>query len=149
MKKRWILGLSLLASLFVGVAWLCWPQPRISPASFERIHEGMSQDQIEAIIGLPPGDYYTGPRGVGGSTSRGPFGFPCVEKGRPWGKQTGRVISRQMVGIFCTYSLQSELQPSLIVLERGLGCDLALRSQGDVGLARPAPSGRGWRQGPR
>ena len=93
MKKRWILGLSLLASLFVGVAWLCWPQPRISPASFERIHEGMSQDQIEAIIGLPPGDYYTGPRGVGGSTSRGPFGFPCVEKGRPWGKQTGRVIS--------------------------------------------------------
>jgi hypothetical protein len=92
MNKRWILGLSLLASLFVGVAWLCWPQPRISPASFERIHEGMSQDQIEAIIGLPPGDYYTGPRGIGGITSRGPFGFPCVEKGRPWGKQTGRVI---------------------------------------------------------
>jgi hypothetical protein len=43
----------------------------------------MSQEEVEALIGLPPGDYFTGPRGIGGAMSRGPFGFQLEERGLP------------------------------------------------------------------
>jgi hypothetical protein len=50
-------GLVLLGA-FLGLAW---PRPsRVTAANFERIKEGMSRAEVEAILG-PPGDYTTGP----------------------------------------------------------------------------------------
>jgi hypothetical protein len=81
MKKRWRLWIFLFLFSGIGLTWFFWPEDRIGPANYRRIQVGMKQEEIEAIIGLPPGDYYTGPRGVGGLMSRGPFGFLRREKG--------------------------------------------------------------------
>ena len=83
MSKRLLIGLSVIALLFAGGLWLAWPQARIGHRNFQKIQEGMTQSQVEAIIGMPPGDYFTGFRGGGGMMSRGPFGFTREEKGLP------------------------------------------------------------------
>jgi hypothetical protein len=66
-KRAWILPLVIPV---VVLLWLFFSTDRISPQSYDRIMLGMTQEEVEAIIGLPPGDYYSGPMGVFG---RGPF----------------------------------------------------------------------------
>jgi len=84
MKKHWRLWLLLLFCSGMGLAWFFWPQDPIGPASFRRIQLGMKQHEVEAIVGLPPGVFYTGPRGIGGVLSRGPFGSFREGKGVAW-----------------------------------------------------------------
>jgi hypothetical protein len=81
MRKCVLLALVAIAVVVTTVAGLLRPQPRIGPASFHRIQAAMTIQEVEEIIGLPPGDYYTGPLGVGGITSRGPYGFTREERG--------------------------------------------------------------------
>jgi hypothetical protein len=58
-RLRWLLALAGLAVLVAGVVVL-WPRPeRITPEKVDRIHEGMSRAEVEAILGGPPGDYRT------------------------------------------------------------------------------------------
>ncbi|MCI0742907.1 MAG: outer membrane protein assembly factor BamE [Gemmataceae bacterium] len=66
MKKRrclWIVVvLVLLLGAGYGVLWLtAGPRHRINKESFERIQEGMTEEEVESIIGVPAGDYTTGP----------------------------------------------------------------------------------------
>ena len=55
----------LLVALAVGVvvaaaAVVLWPRPdRITQENCDRIEKGMSQAEVEAILGGPPGDYTT------------------------------------------------------------------------------------------
>jgi hypothetical protein len=78
--RKYVL-LALVAVVVTTVAWLLRPQPRIGPENFRRIQAAMTSQEVEEIIGLPPGDYYTGPLGVGGITSRGPYGLTREERG--------------------------------------------------------------------
>src|SRR4051794_7755578 len=81
MTKRRALVLGLAALAIAAAAWLFWPSrlPPIGPASFEQIKEGMTLQEVEALIGLPPGDYCTEPLGDG-RWSRA-YAHPREEKG--------------------------------------------------------------------
>jgi hypothetical protein len=62
----------LLAGMLVGavigsvtVAYLTAPpHPRINPGQYDRIREGMTLDDVNLIIGGPPGDYHPGHLGI-------------------------------------------------------------------------------------
>jgi hypothetical protein len=59
-RLRWIAGLVLAVLVAIG-AFVLWPQSdRVTRENFDRIREGMSRAQVEAILG-PPGDYRIGP----------------------------------------------------------------------------------------
>jgi hypothetical protein len=60
--KRRLLAVAVLTFMAFGAVWLLWPEPAIGPASYQRIELGMTQPEIEAIIGLPPGDYTGRPK---------------------------------------------------------------------------------------
>ncbi len=71
---RWSLG--LIAALVLIV--LATPVAGITPDRCARIRPGMTQDQVEAILGAPPGWYdgITGLRYLGSSSdSKGPMGM--------------------------------------------------------------------------
>ena len=59
MTKRWLLLLVFLAITASAILWVraARHQPRISIDSYNQIQEGMSQAEVEAILGGPPGDY--------------------------------------------------------------------------------------------
>ncbi len=57
-SRRGLLCIAVLAGAAVVLAagaWLCWP-PRsaITAANAAKIHEGMTRDEVEAILGGPP-----------------------------------------------------------------------------------------------
>jgi hypothetical protein len=64
MRKRKLVavlaGLAVVAVAGVVVLWRPPQGDRITFENFARIEEGMSQEEVEAILG-PPGDYRTGP----------------------------------------------------------------------------------------
>jgi hypothetical protein len=47
-------------ALAVG-AWWVWPRSAITPENAARIQPGMTVEELEAILGCPPGNYATGP----------------------------------------------------------------------------------------
>ena len=67
MRKRAlfvIAGLTLaMISGFVGLLFLL-PDPPVSTARFAKVQKGMTQAEVEELLGGPPGDYQTG-RGSG------------------------------------------------------------------------------------
>jgi hypothetical protein len=59
MRGRKLLVVVLAVLVAVG-AFVLWPRPdRITRENCERIREGMSLAEVEAILGGPPGDYRT------------------------------------------------------------------------------------------
>jgi hypothetical protein len=61
MRRRKLIGAVGLAVLIAVGAFVAWPRPqRITREKFDRIQDGMSRAEVEAILG-PPGDYTTGP----------------------------------------------------------------------------------------
>jgi hypothetical protein len=60
-RRRVIVGLTVLAVVALVAAAL-WPSnPHPCRATFERARDGMTRDEVIAIVGVPPGDYKTGP----------------------------------------------------------------------------------------
>src|SRR5262249_38213475 len=66
-KRRWVLLVAapVVAVIIVAVLaavrlWWFRPAPRFGPATFERIKEGMTEDEVEAVVGCPAG-YYNKP----------------------------------------------------------------------------------------
>jgi hypothetical protein len=53
-------GLAVVVAAGVVVLWPQQPSSPISRQNFGRIHVGMTQTEVEAILG-PPGDYSTSP----------------------------------------------------------------------------------------
>lgn len=47
-----------VAALVVAVGWT-HSKPRPCRATFERVREGMTREEVEATVGCPPGDYTT------------------------------------------------------------------------------------------
>jgi hypothetical protein len=61
-RRRLFVGVIAAGGLVAFVAWL-WlvpPHHHINRDSFEKIRRGMTQAQVEAILGVPPGDYSFG-----------------------------------------------------------------------------------------
>lgn len=56
----------LTVALVLGSILFTLARPKacsVNRAAFERLEEGMSQGEVHAILGGPPGDYRTGPSG--------------------------------------------------------------------------------------
>ena len=68
MKARILLGTALLALLAVAgsfsVVWFTRPTHRINRVSFGQMKQGMTKDEVEALLGCPPGDFGTAPLAV-------------------------------------------------------------------------------------
>jgi hypothetical protein len=63
MRKRIVLpSLLLIVLTIAGTAvWLwCWDPPGVTLARFNRIEEGMTQHDVELLIGRPPSDISPG-----------------------------------------------------------------------------------------
>ncbi len=72
-KLRWVavVGLAVTLALLVVCAFVPWPRPdRVTYENFLRIHAGMPLEDINDLVGAPPGDYRTGPV-VGADLERG------------------------------------------------------------------------------
>ncbi len=63
MRRRWfILGLAVLVAVVMVIGALPRPErPLVSREQFQKIEDGMTRAEVEAIIGGPPGDYTPGP----------------------------------------------------------------------------------------
>jgi hypothetical protein len=77
LMRRPILGVTVLGLVLATAGALLLvlrpPAPRIGSESFDAIRKGMTQPEVEAVIGVPPGDYRTRKWGliidpVGGGT---------------------------------------------------------------------------------
>ena len=55
MRKRVLVGVAAVAALVAAVC-LLRPAPRFSRAHFDRLREGMTEAEVEEVLG-PPGDY--------------------------------------------------------------------------------------------
>jgi hypothetical protein len=63
MNRKYYVALGLLACpclLIVGVLLVLPPRHRINRDSFERIRDGMTEKEVESILGRPAGDYSSG-----------------------------------------------------------------------------------------
>jgi hypothetical protein len=63
-KKKKLLWTGITASLVVAVYFVmrpAVPKHNINLASVEKIKPGMTLAEVEEILGVPPGDYTTGP----------------------------------------------------------------------------------------
>src|SRR5262249_44853555 len=65
MHRRWLLlGLgagTLLGAVFGVFVWITFPPTGVNWENYERIHQGMTRQQLEAILGCPPGNYRSRP----------------------------------------------------------------------------------------
>src|SRR5262245_45130739 len=79
-----VLAGAIFISLVCVVVSLPWNSQPIGPENYNRIGLGMSREEIEKIIGMPPGIYTTHPMSVGHAvTAEGPWGGLISEIGRP------------------------------------------------------------------
>jgi hypothetical protein len=63
MRRRFLLLLGCLAAILLAVCLPCWlmaPGHRIGEAACGEIQSGMTRAQVEAVLGVPPGDYSGG-----------------------------------------------------------------------------------------
>jgi HAMP domain-containing protein len=74
MRKRVLLTLALLAAVLLGgylVLWVTAPRQRINAATTAQVRAGMTEREVEHLLGGPAGDYRTGAvtldRGAGGA----------------------------------------------------------------------------------
>jgi hypothetical protein len=60
MRRRTLLVVLAVLAVVVAAGVVLWPRPpsRITRENFDRIREGMTRAEVEAILG-PPGDYRT------------------------------------------------------------------------------------------
>jgi hypothetical protein len=62
-RRTWVCCL-LLAAVAIGTGVFFVRTRGIGPTSFKKIRAGMTVEQVETVIGLPDGDYYTRPPDV-------------------------------------------------------------------------------------
>jgi hypothetical protein len=82
--KRIILVLSILLMGFV--VWVILRKPKIDERTYQSIQNGMTSEQVEALIGGPPGDYGSG------EVTGGDFVVQGTEAKKWLGERIGFVI---------------------------------------------------------
>ncbi len=80
----------LAMALAAACAFALWyavlrpgPGDAIGPAACARIHAGMTEAEVVAAVGMPPGDYYTGPRDEVSPLAVDPNGWGVKALDRP------------------------------------------------------------------
>jgi hypothetical protein len=68
--------------LYAGATYYLRPWDTINPWQYHRIRLGMSEGEVEALIGLPPGSHQSF-RPIGGMVSPGQWGDMVAEYGLP------------------------------------------------------------------
>jgi hypothetical protein len=59
-RKCWLVVLGVAAAALAALAiWAMLLGPRFGPAYFHRLREGMTEQEVEAVLGCPAGDYRT------------------------------------------------------------------------------------------
>jgi hypothetical protein len=84
MKKLWVVLAAVTACLgLLGSLWVWIESEPISPAKYKNIRLGMSEVEVEAVVGLPAGDYHTFQLDGSGCTNSLPWAYPVMENGIP------------------------------------------------------------------
>jgi hypothetical protein len=63
MRTRFLIGCGLLGLLAAALAWFLWPfapKHRIDREGYALLRLGMTEQEVESILGVPPGDYGPG-----------------------------------------------------------------------------------------
>jgi hypothetical protein len=68
-RRRILLGVAALAALAFALPYAVWHPRRLNQAGFEQIQNGMTQPEVEQLLGGPPGIYYPSYSGAGATTS--------------------------------------------------------------------------------
>src|SRR5262245_1571537 len=82
MRKWKLLGLGALILLLLAALWHARPWDPIGPFGYLRVHLGMTDPEIAAILGAPSTDYRNS-RHIGGITSPGMAAVLARESGLP------------------------------------------------------------------
>jgi len=92
MTRRGILLLALLAvfvlATVAGRRWLAPPPHQINRESYEQIRAGMTLAEVEALLGVPPGEYHGSQTGI-------PHPIPTGDKGpdyQCWTSDAGLIL---------------------------------------------------------
>ncbi|HMF15961.1 MAG TPA: hypothetical protein VKE98_02090 [Gemmataceae bacterium] len=102
MTKRRLFWLAYAACVLLAVFWgarLLTPRHRINRESLEKIQVGMTLEEVEAILGVPPGDYATKEIGIAWVGEEGAIHVMLNPEGRvsylawlePWRELIGEV----------------------------------------------------------
>jgi hypothetical protein len=82
--RRYRLLLIVTLVWFVGLLWSAWyyrPWDPINRRTFHSLELGMTLEQVEELIGLPPGTYQPQRPRLGGSFTPGYIGFIVEQSG--------------------------------------------------------------------
>jgi hypothetical protein len=91
MTRRLLLFAVPIIVVPLGVGgWLLWPRPGITRANVEQIHDGMTREAVEELLGGPPGDYRT--PGSRHSQFEIQFGYPGNSTLEQWDGDQGLVL---------------------------------------------------------
>src|SRR5713226_2640438 len=60
MKKKFLALLICLVLVFLAYPYFA-PKPQVNRTNYEKIQLGMTSNEVQAILRVPPGDYSTGP----------------------------------------------------------------------------------------
>jgi hypothetical protein len=63
MRIRMLLGCGLLVLFVAGLSWFLWPSPpkhNINADGYQNIRLGMTEREVEEVLGVPAGDYGPG-----------------------------------------------------------------------------------------
>lgn len=114
-----LLAVAVLIPIVSSAMWLLRPEPTIGPASYERIKLGMTEAEIEAVIGLPPGSYYgSADRKAESRTQKGVPTLPSSGYHRSaewWGTQYGIIVAFDKSGAAvgcCLFDVRLTREPS-------------------------------------
>jgi hypothetical protein len=91
--KYWLAFLTAL--ILAGGVFLLRPSPdpvRITKATFDRIKDGMSPNEVNTIIGVPPDDYLSGPHIYHSDNPDWEEGFFQEETAVTWLTDEGQLI---------------------------------------------------------
>jgi hypothetical protein len=102
MTKPRLFWLTFAACLGLAAFWgvrLLTPRHRINRESLEKIQVGMTLEEVEAILGVPPGDYATKECGIAWVGDEGAIHVMLTPEGRvsykgwvePWRELIGEV----------------------------------------------------------
>jgi hypothetical protein len=64
-RRRILLGVAALAALAFALPYAVWHPRHLNHDGFEQIQNGMTQPEVEQLLGGPPGLYYPTYYGAG------------------------------------------------------------------------------------
>jgi hypothetical protein len=102
-RRTLLLSLAGIALLFLALPYIVWHPRRLNHDGFAKIELGMTQQEVEQLLGGPPGIYYPAHPGGGGTMTMEGYDVPdaaefvwCDDKKRyeVWFNDQGIVVGK-------------------------------------------------------